>query len=136
MTAEALGLAVMALAPAGVVQGQIPPDTPLGPHGWRSVSVSIPGDPDRSDASTAQSYRVRVSVTVSTASEQGTLRVADELVQAFEGRRPVAAGWVTGPLLQDGMGSPYMAEATVQAANRRLVVLHFSFVFTASRLPA
>ena len=132
MTAELLALAVKALAPLGTVLGEVPSGTNLP---WRSLSVSIPGSPERSDAATVQSAVVRVQVTIATATDQGTLRHADEMVQALEGAVPVAAGWSCGPLLQVGMGSPYMSEATVQTANKRLSVIHISFAFTAVRLP-
>lgn len=108
----------------------------MTPLPWRSLSVSVPGSPERSEAATPQGHTVRVSCTVATATEAGVLIVADSILTALEGARPVADGWSCGPLLQDGMGTPYMTETTVQSANRRLVALHFSFTMTAVRLPA
>lgn len=133
MTSETLALAVLALAPTGTALGEVPSRTDLP---WRSLSVSIPGSPARSDAMTVHSYRVRVSCTVATATEQGTHRVADEVLTALEGATPVADGWRCGPLLLDGMGTPYMSETTVQSSNTRLCVVHFALTFTAVRLPA
>ena len=132
--AERLALSVLALAPAGTVLGEIiGEDAPLP---WQSLSVSIPGLPERSDAHTAQSYTCQASVNVASASDQGTLRVAGHVVDALEGARPVAAGWSCGPIGVHGAPSqPYIAEATVAAANRRLVVIHIAFRFTAVRLP-
>ena len=132
MTAELLALAVKALAPAGTSLGEVPSGS--NPP-WRSLSVSVPGSPERSDAATVQSLLVRVQATISTVTDQGTLRIADEMVQALEGARPIAVGWSCGPLLQVGMGSPYLADATSQTANKRLSVIHVSFAFTAVRLP-
>ena len=132
--AERLALAVLALTPAGTVLGEITgEDAPLP---WQSLSVSVPGLPERSDAHTVQSYIAQLSVNVSTASDQGTLRVAGHVVDALEGARPVADGWSCGPIGAHGAPSqPYIAEATVAGANRRLAVVHVAFRFTAVRLP-
>jgi len=132
--AERLALAVVGLAPSGTVLGEITgEDAPLP---WQSLSVSVPGLPERSDAHTVQSYVAQVSATVSTASEQGTLRVVGHMIDALEGATPVADGWKCGPIGVHGSPSlPYIAEATVADANRRLVVVVVAFRFTAVRLP-
>ncbi len=132
--AERLALAVLALAPAGTVLGEITgEDVPLP---WQSLRVSVPGLPERSEAHTVQSYIAQVQANIATASDQGTLRVAGNLVDALEGKRPLAEGWRCGPIGVHGAPSlPYLAEATVQDANRRLVVVAVAFRFTAVRLP-
>lgn len=131
--AERLALAVLSLAPAGTVLGEITgEDAPLP---WQSLRVAVPGLPERSDAHTVQSYVAQINATVSTASDQGTLRVAGNLVDALEGARPVAEGWRCGPIGVHGSPSlPYLAEATVAGANRRLVVVAVAFRFATVRL--
>jgi len=132
--AERLALSVLALAPAGTVLGEITGEDP--PLPWQSLRVSVPGLPERSDASTVQSYVAQVQANVATASDQGTLRVVGHLIDALEGRRPVAEGWRCGPIGVHGAPSlPYIAEATEHQANRRLVVVAVAFRFTAVRLP-
>lgn len=131
--AERLALAVLALAPAGTYLGEVPGEDP--PLPWQSLRVSVPGLPERSEAHTVQSSVAQVSATISTASDQGTLRVAGHFVDALEGARPVADGWRCGPIgLHGAPSQPYLAEATVQDANRRLVVVHVAFRFTAVRV--
>lgn len=127
-----LANAVKALAPAGTVLGQVDDAAPLP---WRSMRVSAPGVSMRSDASPPVAFVVRVSLLVSAATDAGALRIAGEAVDALEGARPVAAGWLTGPLLSRGASQPYEANATVQASNRQLVTVALSFEFTATRLP-
>jgi len=63
------------------------------------------------------------------------LRLAGEAIDALEGVRPVADGWLCGPLLSRGSSQPYMTNVTVQAANRRLVSVPLSFEFAATRIP-
>ena len=132
MTAEHVALAVRDLAPAGTVLGEIIGDDP--PLPWRSLTVRMPTPDERSDAATTLAATVRVSATLAAASDQGVLRVADEMVQALERKRPVAEGWLCGPMLHVGSSDPYLSEATVHSANRRLSVTHVSFIFTAIRL--
>ena len=129
---DVLANAVKALAPAGTVLGEVPDETPLP---WRSMRVSIPGVSERSEASPPQAFVVRVSLLISAATDAGVLRLADEATAALEGRRPVVPGWLCGPLLSRGSSQPYTTNATVQAANRRLVSVPLSFEFAASRLP-
>lgn len=132
--AERLALAVLALAPAGTVLGEVTGEDP--PLPWQSLSVAVPGLPERSEAHTVQSYTAQVNANVATASDRGTLRVAGHLIDALEGRKPVAEGWKCGRIGVHGSPSlPYLAEATVQGANRRLVVVHVAFRFAAVRLP-
>ena len=132
--AERLALSVLALAPAGTVLGEITGEDP--PLPWQSLRVAVPGLPERSEAHTVQSYIAQVQANVATASDQGTLRVVGHLIDALEGRRPVAEGWRCGPIGVHGAPSlPYIAEATEHQANRRLVVVAVAFRFTAVRLP-
>ena len=132
--AERLALAVLALAPAGTVLGEIVGEDP--PLPWMSLRVSVPALPERSEAHTVQSYVAQVQANVATASDQGTLRVAGHLIDALEGAKPVAEGWRCGPIGVHGSPSlPYIAEATEHQANRRLVVVAVAFRFTAVRLP-
>lgn len=132
--AERLALAVLAVAPSGVVLGEVVGEDP--PLPWQELRVSVPGLPEWSDAATAQSYVAQIAVNVSTASDQGSLRVAGHLVDALQGAVPVAEGWKCGRIGLHGAPSlPYLSEATVPAANRRLVTVNVAFRFTAVRLP-
>lgn len=133
MSAETLALAVRDLAPAGTVLGEVTGEDP--PLPWRSLTVRMPTPDLRSDAATALAGTVRVTATLAAASDQGVLRIGDEMALALEGAKPVVPGWVCGPLLHVGSSDPYLAEATVQDANRRLTVLHLNFIFSAIRLP-
>lgn len=129
---EALAQAVLTLAPVGTELGEVTGEDP--PLPWRSLRLSVPGLPEWSDAGTAQSYVAQIGVNVAAASDQGVLRVAGEMVGALEGARPVAAGWTCGRIGLHGSPSlPYLAEATVHGANRRLAVVHVAFRFTAVR---
>ena len=129
---DVLAASVLALAPAVTHLGEVPDEAPLP---WRSMRVSIPGANERSEASTVQSHLVRVSLLVSTATDAGTLRLAGESIDALEGVRPVADGWLCGPILSRGSSQPYTTNVTVQAANRRLVSVPLSFEFAATRIP-
>lgn len=130
MTAEAIALAVRDLCPAETFLGEVPSDAPLP---WRSVAVSMPSPAYRSDAATVQGGVVTVGITVSTATLQGTLRIAQQYVDALESVAPDVTGWSCGPLLQAGEGRPYATDVVVQAANRRLHVVHLTFRCTVSR---
>lgn len=133
MSVEALALSVLALAPEGTALGEVTGENP--PLPWRSLSVRFPTPDMRSDASTPLAASVRVQATLAAASDRGVLLVADEMAQALEGARPSAAGWQCGPLLHVGSGDPYLAETTDPTSNRRVVVCHLSFIFTAIRIP-
>ena len=129
---DVLARAVLALAPAGTLLGEIPDETPLP---WRSMRVSVPGVSERSEASPPQAFVVRVSLLISAATDTGALRLAGEATDALEGRRPEVPGWLCGPLLSRGSSQPYTTSVTVQQANTRLVSVPLSFEFAAARLP-
>src|SRR5690625_7624739 len=94
--AERLALAVLALAPAGTVLGEVVgEDAPLP---WQSLRVAVPGLPERSDASTVQSYVAQVQANVATAPDQGTLREVGHMIDALAGARPVGGRCRCGPI--------------------------------------
>jgi len=129
---DVLAKAVLALAPAGTVLGEVPDDTVLP---WRSMRVSIPGVSERSEASPPQGYTVRVSLLISAGADTGVLRLAGEATDALEGARPVAPGWLCGPLLSRGSSQPYSTDHAIPGTGRHLVSVPLSFEFTASRIP-
>lgn len=131
MTAELVALSVLAMAPAGTVLGEVPGEDP--PLPWRSLTVRMPTTHTESDAGTGVADLVRVTATLSAASDQGVLRIADEMLVALAGRRPVVEGWTCGPLRHVGSSDPYLAQPTETQSNRRVTVCHVSFAFTAVR---
>lgn len=131
-TADALAQAILALAPAGTVLGEVPSSLGLP---WRSMTVTLPGVADRSEATPAHGYRVRVRVLVTAATQQGAHLVGWQVSEALEGARPVADGWLCGPLLSMGSSEPYMADVVLNASSKRVVCVPLSFELTASRLP-
>lgn len=133
-TRNVLALAVLALAPAETVLGEIVAPAPELP--WRSLTVSMPGNATRSEASPAQAYTVRVRVLVSAATDLAAGAAADATVAALEGAVPDAEGWACGPLLARGMSDPYPNDVVIARVNKHLVSVPLAFEFTASRLPA
>lgn len=129
---DALATAVLALAPAGTVLGEVPDVTPLP---WRSMRVSIPGVSARSEASPPQGYTVRVSLLISAGADTGGLRLAGEAMDALEGARPVVDGWLCGPLLSRGSSQPYSTSLALPGSTRHVVSVPLSFEFTATKLP-
>ena len=129
MTARALAAAVLTLAPSGAVLGEVPSGTTLP---WISVRVRVPGVLGRSDAATAQGRTGRVQVTVAGVTDESVLITGQTVVDAMEGSRPVAAGWLTGPLLLSGDPSLYSDDVVIAGVNRHVQVAALSFEFTAS----
>lgn len=128
MTARALADAVLALAPDGAVLGEVVDDE----LPWTSVRVRAPGVVDRSDAATAQGRSVRVQITCAGATDESALVALDTALASLEGARPVAAGWVTGPLLLLGNPNLYSDDLMLTGVNRRVAVAVASLEFTAS----
>ena len=129
MTARTLADAVLALAPSGAVLGEVPTSQALP---WTSVRVRVPGVRDRSDAATPLGRSVRVQVTCAGLTDEQVLTVLDAALSALEGARPVAAGWVAGPLLLIGDPSLYSDDVVATGVNRRVAVAVASLECTAS----
>ena len=130
MTWDALAAAVLGLCPPGTVLGEADAAADLP---WLSLSVAVPLATARSEASTTATAVLRARVMVAAATETGALAVAQDVHDALDGARPVAAGWVCGPLLQVGSSLPYQTSAVVLGTDRRTTCVPLSFEATVSR---
>lgn len=135
MTYLALARAVRALAPTGVAVhvGEAPQSATLP---WVVLNVRAPGVRERSLASSPLSGVVRVQATCAATSEDAVLVIAEKVAMAFEGARPVAAGWQCSPLRQLGdTVNPYQDTVVIAAVNKPVVVAAVTFEAAAVRIP-
>jgi hypothetical protein len=103
---NALRAAVLALMPSTVTwyEGEVPSGSKFPRV---AVSVNVPSVSDRSVTRTPQARRVRVSFVVGGLSDEAVHGISERVLTAFEGVRPVAAGWSTGPFELLGEPSVY-----------------------------
>ncbi len=130
MTWDGLAQAVLNLCPPGTVLGEAPATAELP---WMSLSVAVPQAVARSESTTTTTAVLRAQVLVAAATDSGALSVAHDVHDALEDARPVAAGWVCGPLLQVGSSRPYQVPAVVLGTDRRVTCVPVAFEATVSR---
>lgn len=130
---NALRAAVVALMPSNVTwfEGEVP-----GSAGYPrvSVTVNVPAVSDRGLSRSAQARRVRVSFVVAGANDAAVHGIAERVLDAFEGKRPVAAGWVCGPFELLGDPNTYTdRDVKVAALDVYPRVTAFGMAATATR---
>lgn len=133
MTALALTQALRALAPAGVTRfdGAVLGTSPALP--WIVLAGSAPDVSSRSLARTRQGLEGRLLVTVAAGNEDAALIIVDKVLDAYEGVRPVAAGWLVSPLEQLGDVKVFADDVVVAGTNKRVMVAKVTFAYTATR---
>lgn len=133
MSVLALARAMRAHTPAGVEVhvGEAPPSATLP---WVVLNAKVPGVRERAEASTPLAGVARLAATIAATSEDAVLVVADKVIVAFEGARPVAPGWACSPLVQvPETVNVYSDSVTIAGTNRRVAVAALMFETTVSR---
>lgn len=134
MTASAIAEAIYALAPAGVNKHRgIVAMSPTPALPWLVVSQGVPDISGRSLASTPQAHVGTVLLTVAGTSEASALWVMDRAIAAYEGARPVVAGWALSPLERLGDVKVFPDDVVVAGVNQRMMVAKATFRYTAAR---
>lgn len=135
MSAIALAQALRALAPAGVTRfdGAVTGTSPALP--WIVLGGSVPDVYSRSLARTGQANVGHLLVTVAAGNEDAALVIADKVLDAYEGVRPVADGWLVSPLEQLGDVKVFADDVVIAGTNRRVMVAKVTFSYTATRQP-
>lgn len=135
MSVRALATALRALAPSGVNLhiGTVTDAAPALP--WLVLNVSVPNVTSRSLARSRQALTGRLLGTVAATNEDAALSIIDKVIEAYEGARPVAAGWSLGPIEQLGDVHVYPDDVVIANANRRVMVAKITFQYTATRRP-
>lgn len=133
MTALTLAQALRALAPPGVQRfdGAVLGTSPALP--WIVLTGSAPDVTSRSLARTQQGLEGRLLVTVAAGNEDAALIIVDKVLDAYEGVRPVADGWLVSPLEQLGDVKAFADDVVVAGTNRRVMVAKVTFAYTATR---
>ncbi len=78
-----------------VYDGQVPGTAPAA---FVVVTHQLPDVVQRSEGRSRLAHRCYVLVTVTAPTAQGVRTAAQRVIDALEGARPVAAGWLTTPL--------------------------------------
>lgn len=134
MTASAIAEAIYALAPAGVNKHRgVVATSPTPALPWLVVSQGVPAIVERSLASTAHANVGDVLLTVAGTSEASALLVMDRAIAAYEGARPVVAGWSLSPLEQLGDVKIFPNDVVIAGTNQRVMVAKATFRYTATR---
>lgn len=135
MSAQALAAAVNALFVAGgfppvvgassptppadgtvrVFEGQVPGTAPVA---FVVANHRIPNVVSRSEGRSRLAHRCYALVTVTAATAEGVRVIAQRVIDALEGARPVADGWSAAPLALLNAREP-VEDRDVQAANGR-----------------
>ena len=133
MSAKALAVAIRALAPSGVTKydGQAPSGAAMP---YLVVNQSVPDIDSRSEASTPHGRVGQVLLTVAGATEDAVLGRLDVILPAFEGARPVVAGWNVSPLRQVGLVRVY-PDSTVTLPGGFPMVGKATFEYAVTRTP-
>ena len=133
MSVKALAEAVRALAPASPPRfdGWAPTSAPL-PR--LVMNQSVPDIDSRSEASTPHAQVGSVLLTLVAGTESGVLILCDNVLPAFEGARPVVAGWNVSPLRRVGPVRIYADEdVTITASGAHPMVGKATFEYTVTR---
>lgn len=135
-TVQALGAAVMALMPAvsgvPVFEGRATATT----GAWFVVDQRLPRVVERSEAATPQAHRCMMRVRIVNQTANGCRILANHAIDALEGARPVAPGWMASPLRGFNEREPIPdVEVTVPSTNLTYMVAVLEFEFTATRIP-
>ena len=134
MTASAIAEAIYALAPPGVNKHRgVVATSPTPALPWLVVSQGVPDVSGRSLASTPQAHVGTVLLTVAGASEASALWVMDRAIPAFEGARPVVAGWSLSPLERLGDVKIFPDDVVIAGVNQRVMVAKATFRYAATR---
>lgn len=134
MTASAIAEAIYALAPAGVNKHRgVAAMSPAPAPPWLVVSQGVPAIVERSLASTAHANVGDVLLTVAGTSEASALWVMDRAIAAYEGARPVVAGWSLSPLERLGDVKVFPDDVVIAGVNQRVMVAKATFRYTATR---
>ena len=149
MTADGLAAAVNALFVAGgfppvvgasspvppadgtvrVFDGQVPGTAPVA---FVVVNHRIPNVVSRSEGRSRLAHRCYAIVTVTAPAAQGVRMIAQQVVDALDGARPVADGWSVSPVVLFNTRD-VIEDRDVQAANGRYPMfakLEFEYVAT------
>jgi len=125
--------AVLALMPSNVTwyEGNVPDEAGFPRV---SVTVQLPGVEDRALTRVPQSRWLRASFIVAGLNDESLTGIADRVLDAFEGARAVADGWVTGPFGLLGHPSTYTDRDVYNTGTDLLPrVCAFTFAATVSR---
>lgn len=134
MTASAIAEAIYALAPVGVNKHRgVVAMSPAPALPWLVVSQGVPAIVERSLASTAHANVGDVLLTVAGTSEASALWAMDRAIAAYEGARPVVAGWSLSPLEQLGDVKIFPDDVVIAGVNQRVMVAKATFRYAATR---
>lgn len=97
------------------------------------LNVRLPWVLERSEGATPQGHEVRVRVTSVGRTAIAARDLASAVEVALDQARPVAAGWVTGPLLLDNARGPEEDPDVTFTGGARAIFAVSEFVLTASR---
>jgi hypothetical protein len=112
-----------------VFDGQVPGTAPVA---FVVVNHRIPNVVSRSEGRSRLAHRCYALVTVTAATAEGARVIAQRVIDALEGGRPVADGWSTTPLALLNAREP-VEDRDVQAANGRFPMFaKIEFDYTAT----
>lgn len=134
MSAVALGDAFLALAPAKKFDGQVVnADGTVPTPPWTYWTLTLPDVTERSLARPGQLVTVRARGLVYAGTAKGVRIVADQVMAAVEGARPVAEGWRCSPVeLVNTREAVEDRDVKVTATNLHPLYGVLEFLFTAS----
>lgn len=97
------------------------------------VNIRLPAVLDRSEGASPQGHEVRVRLTSVGRTAAAARDLASAAEAALDQARPVAAGWLTGPLLLDNTRGPDEDPDVTFTGGARAIFAVSEFVLTASR---